>query len=367
MTKKITHLLVAFAAITTLFFISSAPAVFAPERNAGIVSTNCSGCHSGGSSGGSFDITGIPATYTPGQSYSAQICISDPATDIVAAGFSLFQDDFVADAFAPGDATSHLLNLNKYLVHNGKKFFTADEACWDFVWNAPASGSGTKMVMAAGNAVNNDGGNGTGDHGDYMTSVTSNEGVLPVDLVDFTLSQNEKNTVSLNWQTATEVNNDYFLIERSYNAREFVEIGKVDGVGNSSDIEIYTFIDERPELNRPVYYRLKQVDFDGTFEYSLIKKIIIEQATISIEKVYPNPVFRSETVKVNFDLSTNTHEVEMIVYNITGHEKMRNTFAASKGENTINFSPSDLAAGQYYVSLIAGNQRIMSDMFIVSK
>lgn len=367
MTKKITNFFTAIAAVTTLFFISSAPASFAPERNAGVTTTNCSGCHPGGSSGGSFNITGIPATYTPGQNYSAEICISDPASDIVAGGFALFQDDFVANAFTPGDGTSYLRPGNSYLVHNGKKFFTSDEACWEFVWNAPAVGSGTKMVMAAGNAVNNDGSSGSGDHGDYMTSVTSSEGVLPVDLVNFDVSNNGKNKVSLNWETATEINNDYFQIERSYNARDFESIGKIEGVGNSSNNETYSFIDEKPELNRSIYYRLKQVDFDGAFEYSLIKKIIIEQSDINIEKVYPNPVFRSETVKVKFELLKEVQKVEMIVYDIAGHEKMRNSFAVLSGENIISFRPNNLAAGQYYVSLITDNQRIMSDMFIVTE
>jgi hypothetical protein len=367
MTKKITRLFTAITAVTTLFFISSAPAVFAPESSTGIAATACSipGCHSGGASTGDFEITGIPASYVPGQTYAAEICLTDAGSTVVAGGFSIHQNDFVAGAFAPGDATSRIMPGN-YLSHNGKKFFINDQACWDFTWNAPSVGSGTKMINAAGNAVN-DNGAPSGDHPDYLTSATSTEGVLPVDLVDLYLSKNEDNTVLLNWETATETNNDYFFVERSYNAREFVEIGKITGAGNSSDTETYSFIDENPELNRSVYYRLKQVDFDGTFEYSLIKKIIIEQSNINIEKVYPNPVFRSETVKVKFELLTNVQEVEMIVYDIAGHEKMRNNFAVTSGENIINFRPNNLAAGQYYVSLITDNQRIMSDMFIVTE
>ncbi|MGK0363787.1 MAG: hypothetical protein ACI85O_000840 [Saprospiraceae bacterium] len=366
MTNKITSLFVAIATIFTLFFISSAPAVFAPESNVGIAETQCSSCHFGGSSGGSFEITGIPTSYTPDQTYSAQICLSDPATDIEAGGFSMYQTVSGAGAFTTADATTRIMPGN-YLSHNGKKLFTGDEACWDFVWNAPSAGSGSRTLAAAGNAVNNDGANGGLDHGDYLTTAISSEGVLPVDLLDFCLSESDKNTVLLNWETATEINNDYFSVERSYNVREFEEIGKIEGAGNTSDNENYSFIDEKPELNRPIYYRLKQVDFDGAYEYSLIKKIMIEQPAITIEKVYPNPVFRSETVKVKFDLSTNVQNVEMIVYDILGHEKMKNIIAVSNGENVINFSPSDLVAGQYYISLIADNQSIMSDMFIVTK
>jgi len=371
MTKKITKLFTAVTAVFTLFFISSAPAVFVPVNNSGNATTNCSNCHTGSNSGGSFTITGLPSSYVPGQPYSAQICLTDPATDIVAAGFALFQsDDFAQNAFSPGDATSQLTAADRYLVQNGKKFFNASNtACWDFVWNAPAASSGTKTIGAAGNAVNNDGGNGALDHGDYMLlpQISIAEGALPVDLVDFSLSAKNKNTVLLDWETATEINNDYFQIERSYNAREYTTIGKVAGAGNTSDIQTYSFLDEKPELNRPVYYRLKQVDFDGAFEYSLIKKIVIEQPAIAIQKIYPNPVFRSETVKVKFDLLSDAQDVEMIVYDIAGHQKMKNNFAVTKGENIINFSPSNLVAGQYFVTIISDNQRIMSDMFIVTE
>lgn len=369
MTKKLTTFFTVMASIVTLFFISSAPAVFAPPAySGGIAETNCSQCHSGSGAGvGNFEITGLPTSYIPGQAYSAQICVSDPSSDIVAGGFSMYQSDFASGAFSPGDATSYLIAANAYLTHNGKKFFTADAACWNFVWNAPAASSGTKTIGAAGNAVNDNGGADSNDHGDYILMVNITEGVLPVDLVDFSVSKSDENEILLDWETATEINNDYFQIERSYNVREFENIGRIDGAGNTSDTENYTFTDDKPELNRPIYYRLKQVDFDGAFEYSLIKKIMIEQSAVTIKKVYPNPVFRSETVQINFDLLTDAQEIEMIVYDIAGHEKMKNKFPVSKGENNISFSPNHFVAGQYFVTLISNNQRITSDMFIVTE
>ena len=339
----------------------------------GNANTTCAGCHSGStSSSGSFTVTGIPSSYTPGQTYPANICITDPTK--LAGGFSLFQENgtfgsgnFANNAFVAGsDGDSYLAAAGAYLLHNAPKNFDASStACWNFTWQAPSANFGQVFVRAAGNAVNLADGN-DGDNGGYTFIQQVSEGALPVDLVDFFLSENDKNSVSLNWETATEINNDYFQIERSYNAREFETIGKIEGAGNTSSNESYSFIDEKPELNRPIYYRLKQVDFDGAYEYSLIKKITLEEAAIHIEKVYPNPVFRSETVKVKFDLSTDVNEVEMIVYDIAGHEKIRNYFAVTKGKNIINFSPNDLLAGQYFVTIVSDNQRIMSDMFIVT-
>jgi len=374
MIKKITISFFVITAVVTFGFISSAPHTFALINPGGNPTTYCGGCHSGSTSGsGDLTVTGIPASYTPGQTYMGNICITDPTK--LAGGFSLFQENgsfnsgnFSNTALTAGDdGDSYLAAAGAYLLHNSPKNFDASStACWNFSWTAPNQNFGQVFIRAAGNAVNLADGSG-GDNAGYTFVQQVSEGALPVDLVDFAISQNDRNSVTLNWETATEINNDYFLIERSYNAREFEEIGKVEGAGNTTDTENYSFTDEKAELNRPIYYRLKQVDFDGAFEYSLIKKIMIEQSAINIEKVYPNPVFRSETVKVKFDLLTDLNEVEMIVYDIAGHEKLKKSFSVTKGENIINFNPNNFVSGQYFVTLISDNQRIMSDVFIVTE
>jgi hypothetical protein len=120
-------------------------------------------------------------------------------------------------------------------------------------------------------------------------SITSSN-PLPVELLYF--EAEEKNgTVELNWATASEINNRYFSIERSLNAIDFEEITKVEGSGNSSVIIEYMAKDENPLLGT-IYYRLKQVDFNGAYSYSDIVPLNIEKiADENIEWIiYPNPV-----------------------------------------------------------------------------
>tara|TARA_B110000967_G_C18855239_1_gene546846 strand:+ start:778 stop:1566 length:789 start_codon:yes stop_codon:yes gene_type:complete len=87
---------------------------------------------------------------------------------------------------------------------------------------------------------------------------------LPVDLISFEAEREEDN-IKLNWSTASEENNDYFEIQKSYDGEVFTPIGYVDGAGNSNEVLDYSYTDS--ETNK-AYYRLKQLDYDGEFEYS---------------------------------------------------------------------------------------------------
>ena len=88
---------------------------------------------------------------------------------------------------------------------------------------------------------------------------------LPIDLVSFTASLNQQNDVSLQWIVASEVNNDYFSISRSYDFYNWELVGTVDGRGNSNVEKIYTMIDTKP-TSEITYYRLTQTDYDGNYE-----------------------------------------------------------------------------------------------------
>lgn len=112
---------------------------------------------------------------------------------------------------------------------------------------------------------------------------------LPVELIYFEGKMIDEHSAELLWSTASETNNDRFHIERSRSANDWTEIGTVFGAGNSSDIINYSFIDHHADLNSGGwYYRLRQVDFDGTYEYSSI--IYIENTTGELTfDLYPNP------------------------------------------------------------------------------
>ncbi len=102
--------------------------------------------------------------------------------------------------------------------------------------------------------------------------------------------------VDLHWQTASEVNNDYFTVERSTNGEEFEPILKQNGAGNSSSIINYYDTDNHP-LNGVSYYRLKQTDFDGKVSYSGI--VSVNRKDNAVVNVYPNPVNNMINVSVN--------------------------------------------------------------------
>ncbi len=99
--------------------------------------------------------------------------------------------------------------------------------------------------------------------------------VLPVQLVSFT-AERVGNTSLLQWETASEENNDYFLIERINENGYFVPLGTVDGHGTTSTYNFYSFYDENP-LPGTNYYRLRQVDFNGHFAYSAIRTVDFEE------------------------------------------------------------------------------------------
>ena len=94
--------------------------------------------------------------------------------------------------------------------------------------------------------------------------------------------------VELNWSTASEHNNDFFLIERSQDGESFREVGMLEGAGNSKDIQHYSFTDANPD-NGSNYYRIRQTDFDGSSSFS--KVVIVEMNPVSDKvRMYPNPV-----------------------------------------------------------------------------
>jgi len=114
---------------------------------------------------------------------------------------------------------------------------------------------------------------------------------LPIDLVSFNAEKND-NHVDLSWVTESEVNNDYFTIERSANGFNWEELKKTKGAGNSNTLLEYKDIDLSP-LSGISYYRLKQTDFDGKYSYSDIQKVAFNDYDIA---VYPNPVKNNLTV-----------------------------------------------------------------------
>lgn len=147
--------------------------------------------------------------------------------------------------------------------------------------------------------------------------------------------------VQLSWATASELNNDYFTIERSTDAMVFEEIGRQTGVGTSQEVQTYQFTDDQPQA-RTLYYRLRQVDFDGAFDYSQVVQVEGVQVSVSM-KLYPNPI--SNELHVDHVKGT------LQLYTLTG--KLLQQYQLDSYENVIDVSSLD--RGYYFALIIDEN------------
>jgi hypothetical protein len=148
---------------------------------------------------------------------------------------------------------------------------------------------------------------------------------VPVELISFTAEVLDQK-VSLRWETATETNNKGFEIERCQvsNVRgetvvgktNWINVGYVDGFGTRSEKTTYSFIDDLTGAQGAgVSYRLKQIDYDGTFNYSDVVELEILPSVYSLEQNYPNPFNPVTTFKFSLPHSSN---VKLVVYNSLG-------------------------------------------------
>ena len=173
---------------------------------------------------------------------------------------------------------------------------------------------------------------------------------LPVELTTFTASAiGEKVTVA--WETATEINNAGFSIERSKDNKKFSEITFIKGKGTSTEKSFYSYID-KSVLSGKYYYRLKQIDFDGTYQY--LKSVEVDMGlptNYSLEQNYPNPFNPSTTIR--FALPADA-KVNIKLYNTLGQEvsSILNTELNAGIHETI-FNAANLSSGVYFYRLEA--------------
>jgi hypothetical protein len=134
--------------------------------------------------------------------------------------------------------------------------------------------------------------NNTSIFGEFAIGADSNANPLPVELITFAASKQPDYTVLLKWQTANEINNAHFEVERSDDAIQFSKIATVDGNGTTSTLSNYQHVDNESAIilqsNKNLYYRLKQVDVDGSYTYSQIVTVF-DNTRVSDISVYPNP------------------------------------------------------------------------------
>lgn len=175
---------------------------------------------------------------------------------------------------------------------------------------------------------------------------------LPVELVSFTINCKD-NYSNLNWITASELNNDYFEIQKSDDGYSWYSIGEIKGAGNSNSIIDYSFTDEK-SISKS-YYRLKQVDYDGKFEYS---DILVSNCYSSLEAeivLYPNP--GKETINIAFE-NWKSESLKYEVLNMLGQTILSSSIANSIGYGIKQISIVDLKSGIYIIRIYDNQQSI---------
>ncbi|MGB1019259.1 MAG: T9SS type A sorting domain-containing protein [Chitinophagales bacterium] len=184
----------------------------------------------------------------------------------------------------------------------------------------------------------------------YFENITP-VSTLPVELLSFSAEPTQAETVALLWKTATEIANDGFEILHSTDAENWRSIGFVKGNGNTNEANTYDFMHKNPasKLN---YYKLKQIDFDGQYEYSDIVRVNIKSGLMNTEiiAVYPNPL--EDELNIDFE-----GEINIEVVNITGEVLIKSQ------EKMINVKT--LSSGIYFLRIYSENNELLSTQKVI--
>jgi hypothetical protein len=188
---------------------------------------------------------------------------------------------------------------------------------------------------------------------DVYYSYIADTTIVPVELVSFSSSV-AANVVTLSWSTATELNNHGFEIKRSSDKTNWRTMGFREGKGTTSEPQHYSYSDILSDVaSSQLYYRLKQIDFNGSFEYSDIVEVEIAPSVFSLSQNYPNP-FNPGTA-ISYQLPVNSF-VTLKVYDVLGNEVAALVNEQKPaGEYEVEFNASELGSGIYFYQLKAGS------------
>jgi hypothetical protein len=173
---------------------------------------------------------------------------------------------------------------------------------------------------------------------------------VPVEFYEFKVSRKGEDAAYIYWSTATELNNEKFLVERSTDGITYKTIATVAGAGNSVSVQNYTMLD--PSLEpRTYYYRIKQVDFDGKYSYSVVRILNLNSNLVAQPEIYPVP-FNGD-LKVKMELDTES-ETELKILDLNGKTVLRKLFEGTKGTNIFNLNTTQLTYGVYFLEVSNG-------------
>ncbi len=180
------------------------------------------------------------------------------------------------------------------------------------------------------------------------------DSLLPVELTSFDAKQEDDCTVNLTWTTASEENSSHFVIYRSYDGYEFEPLDVIEAANNSVRQINYNFIDDEPLSTN--YYRLGQVDLDGTERLLKIVSLKTEKCNKElIQSIYPNPA--KDELNLVFNPS---YEMDgyIMLRDVSGRTIMQKSISLDKGEQTVHIQLDQFERGFYIVQFVADNGNI---------
>lgn len=189
---------------------------------------------------------------------------------------------------------------------------------------------------------------------DFAIGLHQTNTPLPVTLMYLTATAQDDRYITLEWATASEINNSGFQVERSTDGIAFEPITWVDGSGNSNSMIKYSTDDHQVATGIIYYYRLKQVDYDGKYEYSNIVSASLTGSNngITIHNIYPNPAAAQVTVDI---VAATETPVAISFTDVLGREVLSAQWQLSAGYNDRRFDIAALADGVYHVTVKTGN------------
>jgi hypothetical protein len=199
----------------------------------------------------------------------------------------------------------------------------------------------------------------TSDFGTYAAARGASP--LPINLLSFDAKPNKEKQVDVYWQTASEVDNDYFTVERSKDGINFQPVKIVKGAGNTTAQRNYQTLDEKP-YHGISYYRLKQTDYDGKSSYTGSVPVSIKDDADFDFAMYPNPA--DNTLNI-FPSLEDDASARLIIYDSVNNIVFDKELTYYDAVNQIDIS--NLASGVYFCSMKVGTEKVQMKRLIVSK
>ena len=357
--KKISTSLILLSFVTLLLSnvkstkFSSQP----PTGYTGSSGDYCVQCHSSfalNTAGGSVSVSGLPnSNYVPNQAYPFTLTISHASANRSRWGFSIASTTTGNNAIGTFSSTNaNAANNSDELSHNGA-VVTSTQASYTYTnltWTAPATANQPVTFYFVGNAANN----ANGNQGDYIYSSTKVV-ALPIELAELIAKVNGKD-VLINWKTSTEINSNYFEVEKSDNGQIFYSIAKIAAAGNTSSSQSYSFTDSKPSYyERSIFYRLKMVDKDGTLKYSKVIDVKLKANSLFVKRVFPTYLTVGSTVKTEI-VSNKNATVNLVLFSSTGKILQVQNASITLGNNTLSLViPNTTSRGIVYLKVIASD------------